>query len=194
MWRALMSSRFASWVVGKVSLPKERQVQHELDLQRLYILTQLARAGAAGRQANMQALMLKVSRVRRASGLYGSVGVSGPCRSRICFEPSVAQHPSLSARLPTFMLIPSHSTACCPAPSLSFSAYLWSSRPRFLFSLSVPTRRPDLTHLSCTFPRRSFTHFARTSCTRLTVEPVLGAVGHPGRGGGGADGPGARAG
>ncbi|KAG2435224.1 hypothetical protein HXX76_007306 [Chlamydomonas incerta] len=59
MWRALMSSRFASWVVGKVSLPKERQVQHELDLQRLYILTQLARAGAAGKQVNMQALMLK---------------------------------------------------------------------------------------------------------------------------------------
>ncbi|PNW86427.1 hypothetical protein CHLRE_02g086076v5 [Chlamydomonas reinhardtii] len=59
MWRALMSSRFASWVVGKVSLPKERQLQHELDLQRLYILTHLARAGAAGKQVNLQALMLK---------------------------------------------------------------------------------------------------------------------------------------
>ncbi len=56
-----MSSRWANWVVGKVSLPKERQLQQELDLQRLYILTQLHKAAEQGKAMNMPQLMLKVS-------------------------------------------------------------------------------------------------------------------------------------
>ncbi|KXZ47643.1 hypothetical protein GPECTOR_34g802 [Gonium pectorale] len=59
MWRSILSSRFASWVVGFVSLPKERQIQHEMDLQRLYILTQLHKAAAQNRAANMQQLIMK---------------------------------------------------------------------------------------------------------------------------------------
>lgn len=61
MWKAVMSSRWANWVVGKVSLPKERQLQQELDLQRLYILTQLHKAAEQGKAMNMPQLMLKVS-------------------------------------------------------------------------------------------------------------------------------------
>ncbi|GFR44470.1 hypothetical protein Agub_g5733 [Astrephomene gubernaculifera] len=59
MWRSLMSSRFASWVIGKISLPKPRQLQQELDMQRLYILTHLHRAAAQGKSVNMQQLILK---------------------------------------------------------------------------------------------------------------------------------------
>ncbi len=58
-----MSSRFASWVVGKVSLPKARLQQQELDFQRLYILTQLHRAAAQGKPAHMQRMLLEAGRV-----------------------------------------------------------------------------------------------------------------------------------
>ncbi|KAG2489549.1 hypothetical protein HYH03_012000 [Edaphochlamys debaryana] len=58
MWRALMGSRFAAWVIGFVSLPKARQLQQELDTQRLYILTQVYKAAQQGRTPNMQQLLL----------------------------------------------------------------------------------------------------------------------------------------
>ncbi|GLC36632.1 hypothetical protein PLESTM_000483100 [Pleodorina starrii] len=42
-----------------VSIPKARQQQQELDLQRLYILTQLHKATSQGKSANMQKLLLE---------------------------------------------------------------------------------------------------------------------------------------
>lgn len=82
MWRAVMSSRWAAWVVGFVSVPKARQLQRELDMQRLYVVTQVHKAAQEGRASEMRRLIYEV-------GSYGG-RMDGMGGGNICRQPAAA--------------------------------------------------------------------------------------------------------
>lgn len=177
-----MSSRFASWVVGRVSIPQARQQQQELDLQRIYILTRLNQAFAQGKSARMPMLLHEVRGCRSCTypQLHVRQGKS-PDQQNFRVFSSIIPKSCLLCIQRCITLTPSNqykpmrgaittTNYCCNRSLWSFPSTDHTQIP--LYSISLP-----LLHLP---PSPYF------SVPAPATEPISRALNHPARGRGGA--------